>query len=89
LLEFNGSDHITSNCWEPTEENPYPSGLDEEPFLAHSTFQATGSMLGESPLRFELTVGDEVVDRCEYTIRVVEDAGDGDLLSKWTFSKSR
>ncbi len=79
LIEFEGSDHITSNCWEPTDENPCPAGLDEEPFLAHSAFRFTGTMLGESPLSFELTVDGEVVDVCEYTIRVVEDACDGDI----------
>ena len=78
LIEFDGSEHITTNC-QPTDENPCPPGSEEEPFLAFSEFQFTGSMLGESPLSFELTVDGELVGACEYTIRVVEDACEGDI----------
>jgi len=78
LLELGGTEHITTNC-QPTEENPCPPGFEKEPFLAHSVFQFTGSMLGESPLSFELTVDGELVGICEYTIRVVEDACEGDI----------
>lgn len=78
LMTFDGAEHITTKC-QPTEENPCPPGINEEPFLAQSLFRFTGSMLGESPLSFELTVDGEVVDVCDYTIRVVEDACEGDL----------
>ncbi|WP_062378112.1 hypothetical protein [Demequina pelophila] len=58
------------------DEDPGPSADPGTPrFLATETeFTFTGSALGTSPLRFELTAGGERIDVAEYTVEVVEDA---------------
>lgn len=78
VVEFAGSEHITAPCT-PTQENPCPESALQESFVPHTIFRFTGVTAGESRLSFELEADGQVVDVCEYTISVVEDACEGDV----------
>ena len=78
VVRLTGTEHDVDAC-APGAENPCPEGAAQEPFLPVTTFRFVGAEAGESALDFELVVDGEVVDVCEYTISVVEDACEGDV----------
>lgn len=61
--------------------SPYDSERpdDRQSLLSTSVFTFTGADTGESPLVFEIRVGDERVDLAEFAVAVVEDACAADL----------
>lgn len=77
-VRLTGTEHVTEACT-PSAENPCPEGIDQEPFLPMTIFRFVAVGGGQSTLDFELVVEGRVVDVCEYTVSVVDDACAGDV----------